>query len=140
MRPAAVLCSWLTVLAAAASAPAAAPGPLPPQQVEFFEQKIRPLLSARCYECHSQQKKPKGGLMLDTRAGWEKGGDSGPALVPGKVEESRLIRAVRYQDPDLHMPPKGRLPDREIALLEEWVRRGAPDPRDGSDSSATSAG
>lgn len=97
----------------------------------FFEQKIRPLLAERCYSCHSEkEKKTKGGLALDSRAGWQKGGASGPALTPKKPDESRIIQAVRYGNPDMAMPPKGKLTGAEIALLEEWVARGAPDPRD----------
>ena len=96
----------------------------------FFEKEVRPLLVEHCYECHSSAKKrPKGGLRLDTRAGWSTGGDSGPALVPSDVEASRLVRAVRYDDAELQMPPDGKLPDGAIHALEEWVRRGAPDPR-----------
>ncbi len=99
--------------------------------LDFFEKKVRPLLADRCLECHSTEKKVKGGLALDSRAGWEKGGDAGAAIVPGKPGESLLIKAVRYTDPDLQMPEKRKLPDSEIAILEEWVRRGAPDPRAG---------
>lgn len=97
--------------------------------LEFFEKKVRPLLSERCYECHSAEKKTKGGLRLDTRDGWARGGDSGPALVPGEVEKSLLSKAIRWTDLDLQMPPKQKLSDAEIQTLEEWVRRGAPDPR-----------
>lgn len=101
----------------------------------FFEANIRPLLAERCYECHSAEKgQSKGGLTLDTRAGWATGGDSGAAVVPGKVEESLLIKAVRYTDADLAMPPKkkgGKLPAADIAKLEQWVAMGAPDPREG---------
>ena len=99
---------------------------------EFFEKKVRPILLERCLECHSHEKKVKGGLVLDSRAGWEQGGDAGPAIVPGKPDESLLIKAARYTNPDLQMPEKRKLPDAEIAVLEEWVRRGAPDPRVGS--------
>jgi len=97
----------------------------------FFESKVRPLLVEHCYECHSAEK-TKGGLALDTKAGWEKGGDSGPAILPGKPDESLLIKAVRYHDEDLAMPPQkkgGKLPDSAIAALTEWVKMGAPDPR-----------
>lgn len=96
---------------------------------EFFEKKIRPLLAERCYECHSEAKKVKAGLRLDTPEGWITGGDSGPAVTPGNVDGSRLIRAIRYVDNELEaMPPKSALPSHEVALLEEWVRRGAPAP------------
>lgn len=97
--------------------------------IEFFEKKVRPLLADRCYECHSAEKKTKGGLRLDTREGWQAGGDSGPALVPGDAEKSLLIKAIRWTDLDLQMPPKQKLSDSEIQTLEEWIRRGAPDPR-----------
>lgn len=100
------------------------------EHLAFFEEKVRPLLIARCYECHSEDKEVNGGLRLDTRAGWEQGGDSGPAIMAGKPDESRLIEAVRYQNFDLKMPPTGRLPDAQVAILEEWVRLGAPDPRE----------
>ncbi len=96
---------------------------------EFFTTKIEPLLKQRCFECHSHEKKMRGGLTLDSRSGWEKGGDLGPAVVPGKPEESLLIRMVRWSDDEHQMPPKEKLPPAEIALLEEWVKRGAPDPR-----------
>lgn len=96
---------------------------------DFFELKIEPLLRARCFECHSHGGKMKAGLALDARSGWEQGGDSGPAIVPGKPERSLLIKMVRWQDKEHQMPPKKKLPAAEIALLEEWVERGAPDPR-----------
>ncbi len=99
----------------------------------FFESKVRPVLVAHCYECHSAQaKKQRGGLLLDSRDGLRKGGDTGPALVPGKPDQSRLIRAVRYADEDLRMPPKGKLPVTVVADLEAWVKMGAPDPRTGT--------
>src|SRR5262245_49925420 len=98
--------------------------------IEFFEKKIRPLLAEHCYSCHATQgKKQRGGLTLDTREGVLKGGDTGPALVPGKPNESLLIRAVRFDDTELRMPPKGKLPQSAIADLEKWVKMGAPDPR-----------
>jgi mono/diheme cytochrome c family protein len=96
---------------------------------EFFTAKIEPLLKQRCYECHSHEKKMKGGLTLDSKSGWEQGGDSGPTLVAGKPEDSLLIKMVRWSDDEHQMPPKEKLPSAEIALLEEWVKRGAPDPR-----------
>jgi mono/diheme cytochrome c family protein len=96
---------------------------------DFFTSKIEPLLKQRCYECHSHEKKMKGGLTLDSKSGWEQGGDSGPTLVAGKPEDSLLIKMVRWSDDEHQMPPKEKLPSAEIALLEEWVKRGAPDPR-----------
>jgi hypothetical protein len=103
---------------------------------EFFEKKIRPVLVQHCYSCHSVAKKQRGGLVLDGRDGLRKGGDSGPALVPGKPNESLLIQAVRYTD-ETRMPPRGKLPDDVIADLEKWVTLGAPDPRTGSSSIAS---
>jgi hypothetical protein len=100
------------------------------QDVAFFEAKVLPVLKARCYECHSHAGKIKGGLVLDSRSGWQAGGESGPALVPGSVEKSRIIKAVRYGTPDLEMPPKAKLPESEIAILEQWVATGAHDPRE----------
>ncbi len=98
--------------------------------IEFFEKKIRPVLVENCYPCHSvQAKRDKGKLLLDSREGLRKGGESGPALLPGKPNESRLIKAVRYTQEDLRMPPKGKLPAGAIADLEKWVAMGAPDPR-----------
>jgi hypothetical protein len=111
-------------------APRAPAEDLSPQDVEFFEKKVRPLLVAHCYECHSQQAgEPEGELLLDHKSGWEQGGDLGPAVIPRDPDQSLLIKAVRYRDSDLQMPPSGKLSDAEIAALEEWVRRGAPDPR-----------
>lgn len=97
---------------------------------DFFTLKVEPVLRQRCYECHSHAGKINGGLALDSRSGWQTGGDSGPAVVPGSLEKSRLIEAVRYENPELEMPPKAKLAADEIALLEEWVKRGAPDPRE----------
>ena len=96
---------------------------------EFFTSKIEPLLKQRCFECHSHAKKIKGGLALDSASGWEKGGESGPALVRGKPAASLLIKAVSHAEKDLKMPPEKMLPTSEIALFTEWVRQGAPDPR-----------
>jgi Protein of unknown function (DUF1553)/Protein of unknown function (DUF1549)/Planctomycete cytochrome C len=104
--------------------------------IAFFESKVRPLLIKRCYECHSAEKKQKGGLSLDQRAGWETGGDSGPAIVPGDLKKSLIIEAVHHTDPDLAMPPKEKLTEAEIATLEQWVTMGAPDPRDGKVAAA----
>jgi len=120
--------------APAAPAAATATAPLTAQQTEFFEGKIRPLLATHCLKCHSAAEgKTKGGLALDSRDGTLKGGDSGPALVPGNPDKSLLIRAVRYTDSNLQMPPKGeKLSDAQIADLVAWVRMGAPDPRTGA--------
>lgn len=98
----------------------------------YFEQHIRPLLAEHCYACHSsREKKQKGGLLLDSRAGWGEGGDQGPAVIPGDLDASLLIRAVRYTDLDLRMPPDRPLSKEAVTRLERWVKMGAPDPREG---------
>jgi hypothetical protein len=96
---------------------------------DFFRAKVEPVLREHCFECHSHGKKMKGGLTLDSRSGWEQGGDSGPALTAGKPEESLLIRMVRWADTEHQMPPREKLPEEKVRLLEDWVRQGAPDPR-----------
>lgn len=98
------------------------------EDFSFFESKVRPLLVERCVECHGA-KKQKGDLRLDSKSGWQKGGESGAALVPGKPEDSLLIKAVSYVDKDLQMPPKKQLAPAEVAVLREWVKQGAADPR-----------
>jgi hypothetical protein len=102
---------------------------------EFFEKKIRPVLVDRCSSCHSATApKLKGGLRLDSLEEALKGGDTGPAFVPGKPEKSLLVEAVSYKNVDFKMPPKGRLPADQIADLTEWVRRGAPWPKSAADA------
>jgi len=98
------------------------------EEFSFFESKVRPLLAERCIECHGE-KKQKGGLRLDSKSGWQKGGESGAALVPGKPEASLLIKSVSYVDKDLQMPPKKQLAPEEVEVLREWVKQGAADPR-----------
>jgi hypothetical protein len=101
-----------------------------PEQVAFFESRIRPVLAEHCQECHGTQTgKSKGGLLLDSRAGIVRGGDSGPVITPGDPESSLLIQAVRRTDPNLAMPPRAPLPEQAIRDLVTWVRMGAPDPR-----------
>ena len=103
----------------------------------YFEKRIRPLLVRRCYACHSAQAgKAGGGLMLDERSGWEKGGSNGPAVVAGDADASLLIAAVRYDTADLRMPPDKPLNKTEIARLEHWVRMGAPAPAEESNCPA----
>ena len=92
---------------------------------EFFETKIRPLLANRCYECHSE-KKQQGDVRFDRKAAVFDAG----LVVPSKPEESRLLQVIKYDPTDTQMPPKGKLPDEEIALLTEWVTRGAAWPDD----------
>jgi hypothetical protein len=118
-----ILCLFLAGSLNVAGAPPAA------ADLDFFEKKVRPVLVQRCYSCHSvQEGKSKGGLRLDSREGWLKGGDSGTAVIPGDATKSLLIRAIRY-DTELQMPPKGKLPQGDIDTLVRWVERGAPDPR-----------
>ncbi len=101
---------------------------------DFFEKKVRPVLVANCYQCHSASAKElHGKLRLDTKDGIRKGGESGPALVPGKPDESLIIQAIRHLD-GVEMPPKKKLPDYAIADLVKWVEMGAPDPRVGNSS------
>lgn len=105
--------------------------PADPRKLEFFENRIRPVLIDRCYECHSDDADDIGGnLLLDSRTAMLAGGDLGPALVPGKPEESLLIRALHHED--LEMPPSGKLKPEQIRDFEQWIREGAHDPRTGS--------
>ena len=98
-------------------------------QLEHFERRIRPLLSRRCFQCHSRKaKQVKAGLYLDSRVAILQGGDSGPALKPGDVKGSLLAQSIRYTG-DYEMPPQGKLPANEIKLLEDWIRDGAPWPK-----------
>ncbi|MBP3960574.1 DUF1553 domain-containing protein [Gemmata sp. G18] len=104
-----------------------------PAALEFFEKKIRPVLVEHCAACHSvaaeKNKKLKGGLFVDSREGMLKGGDSGPAVVPGKPADSLLLKTMKY-DGDVQMPPKGKLPAAALKDFEKWIAMGAPTPRD----------
>ncbi len=101
---------------------------LNPDDVAFFETRIRPVLVEHCYECHSADSKIlRGGLLVDSRDPFRKGGDSGPAFVPGNPSDSLLIKSLRHET--YEMPPKGKLPDNVIADFTEWIQKGAPDPR-----------
>jgi mono/diheme cytochrome c family protein len=134
-----ILAGFLAILPAPLWA--AATVELTKEQTDFFEGKIRPLLSETCYKCHSIEKgKSKGNLTLDTKAGWVKGGESGAAIVPGKPEKSPLYTALTYVDKDLQMPPSssgGKLSAQQIADVAQWIKMGAPDPRDGSEVKKT---
>jgi hypothetical protein len=104
---------------------------------EFFEKRIRPVLTERCFECHSGTiAEPKSGLRVDSRAGLLRGGTRGAAIVPGSPEKSRVIEAIGYNNVHLQMPPKGKLPDTAIADLKKWVQMGAPWP--GAQAASTS--
>jgi cytochrome c553 len=111
---------WLLIAGAASRA--AEPTP---EQAKFFEEKVRPVLVANCFKCHSD-KEQKGDLRLDSGEAALAGGESGPVIVPGKPEESLLVEAINYKS--LEMPPTGKLGDEAIAALTEWVRLGAPWP------------
>src|SRR5688572_18336913 len=89
---------------------------------QFFTQQVQPVLQENCFKCHSHSgDKIKGGLVVDSLDGLLAGGDSGPAIIPGDVEKSLLIKAIRYTDPDLQMPPKDKkLSAQQIAILEQW--------------------
>ena len=111
--------------------PAAAEKPTA-DQIAFFEKKIRPVLTTNCYQCHSEEgKKEKGGLLLDTRDGIRRGGDNGPAVVPGDTRKSLLLKAIKQTDATPKMPPKSKLSDEVVADFEKWISTGAADPRDG---------
>jgi len=129
-----ILAAALVLVSPVARSTAASATPAP-EGVAFFEQKIRPVLLSACYECHSAEAKAKGklkgGLFLDTRTALLTGGDEGPAIIPGKADDSLLLKALRWAREDLHMPPKSKLPPEVIADFEKWVAMGAPDPRTG---------
>lgn len=121
------ICFFLTVLGFCQLA-AAEDTPLHPRDVQFFENRIRPVLVKHCYQCHSKDAKEIGGkLLLDSREGLLKGGESGAAVVAGKPDSSLIVQALKYDG--LEMPPEKRLPDNVVADFVEWVKRGAADPR-----------
>ena len=98
------------------------------EQLNFFESKIRPVLIKECYGCHSAKTgATKGGLMVDTKEALLLGGDGGPAIVPGNLDESLLWSAINHED--YNMPPGKMLSDKVIADFEKWIEMGAPDPR-----------
>lgn len=100
-----------------------------PEAIKFFETSVRPLLAAECYDCHGPDKN-KGGLRLDHIDWITKGGDTGPAIVAGKPDESLLVEAIRRDDPDFAMPPKTELSAADVEILEKWVALGAPWPKE----------
>jgi hypothetical protein len=102
-----------------------------PEQVAFFEKNVRPVLVNRCYGCHSAETKPAGFLRVDDRNGLLKGGDSGPAVVPGQPEKSLLLQRIRHADPKKRMPKEGgAVTDAELASLTRWIADGAAWPRE----------
>ena len=128
LLPAAVMMAGAVFQASAATEK------LDPKQLEFFEKRIRPVLAASCYDCHSAAAKVKGGLVMDSKEGLLKGGDSGPAVVPGNPKKSLMVEAIQYHNKDLKMPPKeeDRLSEEQVADIVAWIQMGAPDPRGGS--------
>src|SRR5262249_22477826 len=129
MRFCAPITALLLIIVSAGTLRAAETPPTP-AQIEFFESKIRPVLVNECYRCHSAgAEKLKGKLYLDSRAGLLKGGEyDQPAIVPGNLDDSSLIRAIRQEEEALSMPPKKKLPANVIADFEAWVKMGAPMP------------
>ena len=119
--PSTLRCAALALVAVAAPVPSA-------RADDFFENKIRPLFAEHCAKCHGAEEKVKGGLKMNTRADLLAGGESGPAVVPGKPDESLLVKSVKYTDDALKMPPKGKLSDQQIADLAKWVKDGAKWP------------
>ncbi|MEM1443752.1 MAG: c-type cytochrome domain-containing protein, partial [Verrucomicrobiota bacterium] len=100
-------------------------------KIEFFESRIRPILAQECYECHSERHKVKAGLELDSRPGWEAGGDSGPSIIPGHPANSLLLQTILHVHEDMQMPKQGaKLEDSVLADFEKWIADGAIDPRD----------
>ena len=140
--PAAVMAMLLSFVALASALPCAA-AETDEQGAEFFEKKVRPILVSRCFDCHSGKladgaKEPKGNLRLDSREGALKGGDTGPAVVPGKLKESLLVDAINYGEL-YQMPPKTRLPAEEVATLTKWVEMGAPWPQSAAEAGTAAA-
>ncbi len=111
--------------------------PTSPEAVEFFEARVRPILVERCVKCHGPRKQSSG-LRLDSRAAALKGGDTGPAVVPAKPEESLIVQAVTYRHDELKMPPNGKLSDADVQFLTRWVAQGAPWPADSARIAAMS--
>ncbi|MEM7479191.1 MAG: DUF1553 domain-containing protein [Planctomycetota bacterium] len=102
-------------------------------KLEFFESKIRPILVQHCYQCHSTESgNSRGGLLLDSRNGWMVGGDSGPAIVPGKPDESFLLLAINQSGEMSDMPPKSHLSAQVVDDFRRWIAEGAVDPREGT--------
>ncbi len=129
---------WVLILVSAASAnvaaddagtkATAAPAAFPAEAIEFFESRVRPILVDKCFKCHGE-KKQSNGLRLDSREAAFKGGDSGPALVAGKPDDSLLVQAVAQTHAELKMPPSGKLPDSAVGdACAQWVTQGAPWP------------
>ena len=125
-----LLAGALLALGVPTTASADVPAETPtPQQVDFFEAHVRPLLAQHCVECHGPSKQ-QADLRLDSRESLLKGNDSGPAIVVGNADASRVTQVLRHQPDDVQMPPRGRLSDAELAIMDEWINAGAPWPPD----------
>jgi cytochrome c553 len=122
-----LLAAAIVTLGSPANAPAAEPPEPSTEEIKFFEEKVRPILAENCYKCHGSEDQ-KGSLRLDVRSMVMAGGESGPAIVPGKPDESLLVEAVKWES--YEMPPSGKLSDLQIATISEWIKRGAPMPLD----------
>ncbi len=130
---------WSVILLICASAGAQTDA-VNSKHIEFFEKSVRPILAANCYQCHSSRAATVfGEFRLDSGSALYRGGRSGPAVIPGDPDASRLIQAVRYDSGRISMPPAGKLENREIATLTEWVRLGAPWPENSAETSATAS-
>jgi len=128
--------SWILLAILGATSFGSAQEP-DPAALEQFEKKVRPILVGRCFKCHSSQaEKVKGGLRLDSLEAALKGGDTGPAIIPGRPEKSLLVEAIGYKNVDLQMPPKGRLSDAEVSEVSRWIAGGAPWPKGEAPSAA----
>jgi mono/diheme cytochrome c family protein len=138
-----LLAVWAAAVRTVAAADSTFAAPAPSEQVDeggvqFFDKNIRPLLVEHCFACHSAGAvKLRGELLLDSRQGVVKGGQRGPVIVAGEPDKSRLIRAIRWTDPELQMPPTKQLSAEQIEKLEQWVKMGAPDPREEGSNAAT---
>ena len=132
----------VTIISAHSLLDAAETSNLPADQVAFFEKNIRPVLVESCYKCHSEEsQKVKGGLTLDTAAGLRLGGESGHAgVTPGDLSASSIYEAMTWQNEDMQMPPKQKLPDQVLANFKTWIEMGAPDPREKKALASSTAG
>jgi mono/diheme cytochrome c family protein len=136
VRPAAAL--GLFALVVLGPTPAADPA-FTPEQVAFYQKEVLPVLQAHCLKCHGAEPKVKGGLNLTTRKGALDGGDTGPSFDPKEPAKSLMLKAVEYTHDEMKMPPKGKLPEKELAVLRKWVTDGLPYPPDklGGDTAKT---
>jgi len=122
--------AYVVFCASIAAAPWLSDGVLADDRLDYFENRIRPVLVEHCYQCHSTTARNiRGGLLLDSQNGWAEGGDSGPAIVPGSPDESLLISSLLHES--FEMPPDKRLPAETVEHFRKWIREGAIDPREG---------